>query len=228
MTKLSMIVATILLGTSVYAEETPKTAEESVTEETTVSAFENWNFNVALEERISSDRSSQTLLKLQTDTAVTDKISFFAAIWLRDQLPFYVDEEKHHHKIGDSDYINYVDMFAGLSYSLHQYFNPYAFYEVYYDRPEIDNQWGGFASLGFSGTLYNEEKHNLSYYTEWYMTLNTYDLDDFELWGTESAVKYKYNIYDKTGLYVQGVWNTEDTDYSDGTYSTRIGIQVDF
>ena len=228
MTKLSMIVATMLLGTSVYAEETPKTTEEPVTEETTVSAFENWNFNVALEERISSDRSSQTLLKLGADTAVTDKISFFAAIWLRDQLPFYVDEEKHHHKIGDSDYINYVDMFAGLSYSLHQYFNPYAFYEVYYDRPEIDNQWGGFAALGFSGTLYNEEKHNISYYTEWYITLNTYDLDNFELWGTESALKYKYNIYDKTGLYVQGVWNTADMDYSDGTYSTRFGIQVDF
>ena len=226
MTKLSLIAATLLLGTSLYAGGD---AEDAVEAETSTAS---WNFNILMEERIFSDQTSQTLLKIQTDRMLTDKLGFFGAIWLRDKLPVYTDT---HHLAGESDYINYIDIYAGLSYSLHQYFNPYFFYEEYNDRGHETTQWGGFLATGFSGTLYNEGKHNLSYFTEWYTTLNTYELDNWRLWGTESALKYKYSIYEQTQLYIQAVWNTDSDEegygvhgYSDGIYSTRLGIQVNF
>jgi hypothetical protein len=193
-----------------------------------------WNFNLLIEERVVSDKTSQTLLKLQADTYLTEKLSFFGGVWLRDQLPVYV-LQSHPHIAGDSDYINYVDIYGGLNYELYQYFNPYLFIEAYYDRPEPEDQWGTFAAVGFGGTLYSEGKHDLSYYTEWYITLDTYDLESGRYWASESAMKYKYKIYDKTSLYLQAVWNTDVDEegygvpgYSDGTYSTRLGIQVDF
>ena len=226
MTKLSLIAATLLLGTSLYAGGD---AEDAVEAETSTAS---WNFNILMEERIFSDQTSQTLLKIQTDRMLTDKLGFFGAIWLRDKLPVYADT---HHLAGESDYINYIDIYAGLSYSLHQYFNPYFFYEEYNDRAHETTQWGGFLATGFSGTLYNEGKHNLSYYTEWYTTLNTYELDNWRLWGTESTLKYKYSIYEQTQLYIQAVWNTDSDEegygvhgYADGIYSTRLGIQVNF
>jgi len=227
MKKLSLITATMLLSVALYGEESVNTNESA-------SLLQNWNFNVLIEERVFSDETSQTLLKLQTDTSITDKISFFSAIWFRDQVPVYT-LGAHPELLDKSEYIEYVDIFAGISYSMHQYFSPYVFLEAYYDRPILDNQWGSFAAIGFSGTLYDEEKHNISYYTEWYFTLDTYELDAGKFWSTESAIKYKYNIYEQTALYVQAVWNT-DTDeegygvsgYSEGIYSTRIGIQVDF
>jgi len=227
MNKLSLIAATLLLGTSLYAGGD---IEEALEVETSTAT---WNFNILMEERIFSDKTSQTLLKLQADHMITDKLGFFGGIWLRDKLPVYADS---HHLAGESDYINYIDMYAGLSYSLHQYFNPYFFYEEYNDRAHEATQWGGFLATGFSGTLYNEGKHNLSYFTEWYTTLNTYELDNWRLWGTESALKYKYSIYEQTQLYIQAVWNTDSDEngeyglhgYADGIYSTRLGIQVNF
>ena len=227
MKKLSIITAAMLLGAALYGEESVDTSES-------ISTLKNWNFNIAIEDRIFSDKTSQTLLKLQTDTSITEKVSFFAAIWLRDQLPVYA-RDAHPHLAGESEYINYVDLFAGFSYDLHQYFSPYFFLEAYYDKPDPIDQWGNFAAVGFSGTLYAVNKHNISYYTEWYFTLDTYDLDAGKFWSTESALKYKYNIYEQVSLYAQAVWNT-DTDeegygisgYSEGIYSTRIGIQVDF
>ena len=228
MKKLSLIAAAMLLGSSLYASGDT----EEVTE-TETSAFSNWNFNLLMEERVFSDKTSQTLLKIQTDTMLTEKISLWGAIWLRDKLPVYTDE--HDLLTGESDYINYVDIYAGMSYSLHQYFSPYFFIEQFIDRGHIDTLYGNFLATGFSGTLYNEGKHNISYYTEWYTTINTYELDNWNLWGTESAIKYKYSIYEQTQLYVQAVWNT-DSDaegygvhgYSEGIYSTRLGIQVNF
>jgi hypothetical protein len=225
----SLIAATLLLGTSLYAEDTAITGD-------VVSSESDWNFNVLIEERISSDNSSQTLLKLQAGRNITDKLSFFSGIWLRDKLPFYFNEtHQGEYEKADSEYINYIDIYAGLSYNLHQYFNPYFFYEVYYDRPHESDEWGGFLALGFSGTLYNENKHNISYYSEFYYTLGTYDLDNFNYWSSETALKYKYSIYEKTALYIQAVWNTDQDaegygihDFSEGTYSTRLGIQVDF
>jgi hypothetical protein len=231
MKKLSIITAVMLLGATLHAEESVDTAVDTAE---SASILKNWNFNILIEDRIFSDKTSQTLLKLQADTSVTEKISFFSGVWLRDQLPVYAIDT-HPHLDGKSEYINYVDIFAGLSYDLHQYFNPYIFLEVYYDKPDPTNQWGTFAAAGFSGTLYSENKHNISYYTEWYFTLDTYDLDAGKFWATESALKYKYNIYEQTALYVQAVWNTDTdedgyglTGYSDGIYSTRVGIQIDF
>ena len=232
MKKLSLIAATLLLGTSLYAEGD----SEAAVEETEVAS--SWNFNLLLEERVFSDKTSQTLLKLQTDTMLTEKLTLWGGLWLRDTLPVYYDE----HILIDnaftdegSKYINYVDIFVGLAYSVHKYFNPYVFIEEYIDRGHEEALYGSFSAIGFSGTLYNEGKHNVGYFTEWYYTLNTYDLENWNLWGTETAVKYKYSIYDKTQLYIQGVWNT-DSDaegygvhgYSDGIYSTRLGIQVNF
>ena len=227
MKKLSRIVATLLLGTSLYAEGDIK---EAVEETATASS---WNFNLLIEERVFSDKTSQTLLKIQTDTMLTEKLNLWGGLWLRDTLPIYRDT--HDHTPLSSDYINYVDIFVGLSYSVHQYFNPYVFIEEYIDRGHKEALHGSFLAYGFSGTFYNEGKHNLSYFTEWYSTLNTYELDNWHLWGTESAMKYKYSIYDKTQLYIQAVWNT-DSDaegygvhgYADGIYSTRLGIQVNF
>jgi hypothetical protein len=228
MKKKLLLMSTILLGgMRLVAGEAGDTVESA-------SALQEWNFNMLFEERIFSDKTSQTVLKLQTDSSLTEKISIFGALWLRDTLPIYA-RDVHPHLAGESEYVNYVDMFAGLSYDLLDYFSPYIFVEAYYDRPDPENQWGTFSAIGFSGTLYNEGKHKLSYYTEWYFTLNTYDLDAWRFWSTESAVKYKYKIYDKTSLYLQAVWNT-DTDaegygvpgYSEGIYSTRLGIQVYF
>lgn len=227
MKKLALTTATLLLSTVLYAETG---VEETVEIETAVAS--NWNFNLILEERVSSDKSSQTLIKIQTDTMLTEKISLFGAIWLRDKLPVYHDKGT---LTDESEYINYVDLYVGMSYSLHQYFSPYFFFEQYIDRGHIDTEYGNFLATGFSGTLLNEGKHNISYYTEWYTTVNTYELDNWHLWGTESALKYKYSIYDKTQLYLQAVWNTDSNDegygvhgYSEGTYSTRLGIQVNF
>jgi len=231
MKKYSLIATALLLGTSLYAEDTAITGD--------VVTATDWNFNVLIEERIASDKTSQTLLKLQAGTNITDKLSFFSGLWLRDKLPFYfsqvkLDEADVYYQQNGSDYINYVDLYGGLSYNLHQYFNPYFFFEVYYDRPDAD-QWGSFLALGFSGTLYSEGKHNVSYYSEFYYTVDTYDLDSFNYWSSETALKYKYSIYEKTALYIQAVWNTDQDDagygvhdFSEGTYSTRLGIQVDF
>jgi len=228
MNKLSLIAATILLGASLYAGGD---IEEAAAEETTETS--NWNFNLLMEERIFSDKTSQTLLKIQTDTMLTDKISLWGAVWLRDKLPVYRDAEDHSPL--SSDYINYVDMYVGMSYSLHKYFSPYFFFEEFADRGHESTVYGSFLAVGFSGTLYNEGKHNISYYTENYYTLNTYELENWNLWGTESAMKYKYSIYEQTQLYIQAVWNTDSDSegygvhgYADGIYSTRLGIQVNF
>jgi len=227
MKQVSLAVITVMIGTHLYGGE-PVLQKESVSTE------QSWNFNLLMEDRIFSDSTSQTLLKFQADTSLTDRLTFFSGVWLRDKLPVYV-RGSHPHKEGESDYIEYADIFGGLNYTLYQYFNPYVFVEIYYDVPDPDNQWGTFAATGFSGTLYSVGKHDISYYTEWYFTLNTYDLEAGRLWSTESAVKYKYKIYEKASLYLQAVWNTDtDTEgyglhgYSEGIYSTRLGIQVDF
>ena len=226
MKKSSLIVATLLLCTSLYAGGDIEAAAEETT------AVSSWNFNLLMEERVFSDKTSQTLLKLQADTMLTEELTLWGGVWLRDKLPVYTDPS---HLSGESEYINYVDIFVGLSYSLHKYFNPYVFIEEYIDRGHETNQYGSFSAIGFSGTLYNEGKHNVGYFTEWYYTLNTYDLENWNLWGTETAVKYKYTIYENTQLYIQGVWNTDSDDegygvhgYTDGIYSTRLGIQVNF
>ena len=230
MKKFSLLASAILLSTSLYASGD---AEEAVVVEEETSALSNWNFNLLMEERIFSDKTSQTLLKIQTDTMLTEKLSLWGAVWLRDKLPVYHDAGV---LTNNSDYINYVDIYAGMSYSLYKYFNPYFFLEQYIDRAHDSTSYGNFLATGFSGTLYSEGKHNLSYYTEWYTTVNTYELDNWHLWGTESAMKYKYSIYEQTQLFIQAVWNT-DSDangeyglhgYSEGIYSTRLGIQVNF
>ena len=256
MNKLSLLAATLLLSTSLYAEHEHE--EKSIIADRgeieivdTKSLFENVNFQVLIEERIQPKQSrkgtdygfdSRTLLKFQADTMITDKLSLWGAIWLRDKQ-----------SDNNSQYIDYVDMYAGMSYSVHKYFSPYFFFERYYDKwmpannatGKIDH-WGSFFALGFSGSLYSQGRHSIGYYTEWYysMEMNGYtgqgNVENFNLWSTESAIKYSFKIYENTTLYVQPVWNTNQYDdvekggylgthgYTDGYYSTRFGIQVGF
>jgi len=248
---LSLIAVALLFSTSLYAEHEHEEKEiiadrGEIERIDTKSLFEDVNFQVLLEERIQPEQTrkgttygfdSRTLLKFQADTMLTEKISLWGAIWLRDKQ-----------SNNNSDYIDYVDLYVGMSYSLHQYFSPYFFFERYYDKWVPENKytgkqdnWGGFLALGFSGSLYNEGRHSISYYTEWYLSveMNSYNgtgnIDNFNLWSTESAVKYSFKIYENTTLYLQPVWNTNSNEqgygvhgYSDGVYSTRFGIQVAF
>jgi len=221
------IVTPLLFAVTLYAEEPSGTVE-------TDSPFEGWSSNVQIEERIFSDETSQTLLKFQTVKSLTEKISFFGGVWFRDQLPVYA-AKSHPHLAGESDYVNYIDLYGGLWYDLSRYFNPYFFIEAYYDKPDPSDQWGTFGAIGFDGTLYSEGRHDISYYTERYYTIDTYQLESGKYWASESAVKYKYKIYKKTTLYLQAVWNTDldeegygVSSYSEGIYSSRFGIQVDF
>lgn len=225
-----------MFATSLFAEHPSASLESQNLKQEKVEAdlLKNVSFNLLIEDRIFSNRESQTLLKLQADTMLTEKLSLWGGVWLRDTVPVYHDENNI---IIDnaSKYINYIDIFAGLSYSLHRYFSPYMFIEEFIDRSHDSTVTGSFVSIGFSGTLYDEGKHNLSYFTEQYYTLNTYELDNWRLWGTETAMKYRYSIYEQTSLYIQAVWNTDSDEegygvhgYADGIYSTRLGIQVDF
>jgi len=188
MNNIKATVSLLLLASSfLTADDTLKTENEE-------SVASKWNFNVLIEDRIFSDKTSQTLLKLQTDTDIAENLSFFGALWLRDQVPVYVRDD-YPHLAESSDYINYSDIYAGIIYTKWRYFEPYAFFEEYYERASLGDKWGNFAAVGFGGTLYDEGKHNISYYTEAYYSISVIGHDGFDLWSTETAAKYKYKIY---------------------------------
>ena len=192
------------------------------------------DYSILMEERVDSRKSSQTVLKFQAGNAITENLYFFSGLWLRDKLPIiYEDNHLGNPVAGASEYINFVDLYGGLSYSFVSWFQLYGFYEVYYDR--TGDSFGGFTALGFSGTVFDMGNHNIGYFSELYLAKNSDNTaDGYGIFGSESAIKYKYGIYDKNAaLYIQAVWNT-DAQYTqqyrlqDGYYSTRFGVQLNF
>lgn len=198
------------------------------------SSLQAIDYNILMEERVNSERKSQTLLKFQLGHAITDDLYFFSALWLRDQLPIlYEHNGGGLYAPANSEYINFIDLYGGLSYSLASWFSPYFFYEQYYDNSAHETDF--FVAIGFSGTVFDSGNHNVGYFSELYGARNSNNsLDGFGIFGSETAAKYKYAIYDKqAALYIQAVWNT-DAAYTDtyklvdGYYSTRFGIQLNF
>ena len=192
------------------------------------------DLNILMEERVDSRKSSQTVLKFQAGQAITDDLYFFSGLWFRDKLPIiYADNGLGGLEAENSYYINFVDLYGGLQYSLTSWFAPYTFYEEYYDH--TNDTFGGFLAFGFGGSAYDNGNHNVSYFSEIYFAENSNaSADAFGIFGSESALKYKYGIYDKNAaLYVQAVWNTDATytqqsNLLDGYYSTRFGVQLNF
>ena len=192
------------------------------------------DYNILMEERVDSRKSSQTVLKFQAGNAITENLYFFSGFWLRDKLPIiYEDNHLGNPVAGDSEYINFMDLYGGLSYSFVSWFQLYGFYEVYYDR--TGHSFGTFIAFGFSGTILDMGNHNIGYFSELYLAKDSdKTADGYGIFGSESAIKYKYGIYDKNAaLYIQAVWNT-DAQYTqqyrlqDGYYSTRFGVQLNF
>jgi len=193
------------------------------------------DFNILMEERVDSRKSSQTVLKFQAGDAITENLYFFSGLWLRDKLPIVYEDNLHGSGLiaGDSEYVNFVDLYGGLSYSFVSWFQLYGFYEVYYDR--TGDSFGTFTALGFSGTVIDMGNHNIGYFSELYLAKDSNsNADGYGIFGSESALKYRYAIYDKNAaLYIQAVWNT-DAEHTqqyrllDGYYSTRFGIQLNF
>ena len=198
------------------------------------SALNAVDYNILMEERVDSRKTSQTVLKFQVGQGITDDLYFFSGLWLRDKLPtIYEDNHLGDLTAGDSEYVNFVDLYGGLSYSLVSWFQPYGFYELYYDR--TSDSFGTFAALGFSGTLLDAGNHNIGYFSELYFAKDSdKTADGYGIFGSETALKYRYSIYDKNAdLYVQAVWNTdaaytEQYRLQDGYYSTRFGVQLNF
>ena len=198
------------------------------------SALDAVDFNILMEERVDSRKESQTVLKFQAGDAIIENLYFFSGLWLRDKLPI-IDEDNHLGNLvtSDSEYINFVDLYGGLSYSFVSWFQLYGFYEVYYDR--TGDSLGTFTALGFSGTAIDIGNHNIGYFSELYLAKDSnVNADGYGIFGSESALKYKYSIYNKNvALYIQAVWNT-DAEHTekyrllDGYYSTRFGIQLNF
>ena len=199
-----------------------------------VSSLNAVDYNVLMEERVDSRKVSQTVLKFQAGDSLADDLYLFSGLWFRDQLPIiYEDNGLGSLTPGESEYIEFVDMYVGLQYAVTSWFQPYGFYEVYYD--DTSNSFGSFGAVGFGGTALDHGHHNIGYFTELYLSNHSNSsADGFGIFGSESAVKYKYSIYDKqAALYIQAVWNT-DASYTqqyrleDGYYSTRFGIQLNF
>jgi len=199
------------------------------------SALNAIDYNILTEERVDSRKSSQTVLKFQAGDTITENLYFFSALWLRDKLPIVYEDNLHGNGFtqSDSEYVNFVDLYGGLSYSFVNWFQLYGFYEVYYDR--TGDSLGTFTALGFSGTILDQGNHSIGYFSELYLSKNSNKTaDGYGIFGSESALKYKYSIYDKNAaLYIQAVWNT-DAEYTqqyrllDGYYSTRFGVQLNF
>ena len=198
------------------------------------SSLQAVDYSILMEERVNAERKSQTLLKAQAGFAITDDLYFFSGLWLRDQLPIIYEHNEDNVLLSSkSEYINFIDLYGGVQYSLVSWFQPYSFYEVYYAR--TSDSFGTFLAVAFAGTALDMGNHNVSYYSELYLAKDSNPTaDGYGIYGSETAAKYKYSIYDKNAaLYIQAVWNT-DASYTDtyklvdGYYSTRLGIQLNF
>ena len=198
------------------------------------SSLQAVDYSILMEERIDARKISQTLLKAQAGQAITDDLYFFSGLWLRDQIPIIYEHNDQDVLVSTkSEYINFVDLYGGLQYSLVSWFQPYSFYEVYYNNKS--DSFGTFLAVGFAGTGFDMGNHNISYFSELYLAKDSNPTaDGYGIYGSETALKYKYGIYDKNAaLYIQAVWNTDASHTDsyklvDGYYSTRLGIQLNF
>ena len=173
------------------------------------------NSAIFFEERVNQDYSSQTVLKLYVSKEYKEDFTLWGFIWLHDQVPFRENSDTQ------SQYIEFVDIFLGISWNLWDYFEPYLFYDKYYNR-SIDYSSSYFA-IGFDSILFHQSKHKLHYYFELYSEPKNGNMDYF---GGESGLEYSYEIYKHTSLYCLPVWNQDQTHTN--IYSFRYGIKVDF
>jgi hypothetical protein len=246
MKKLSLIAAMLLLASNTsFAEEsevaitTPTTtrhieAHSVELDEAKVGAEQEWTLKLSAEGRVRPETNvNQFLTKFDFGYTLSEDFSLFASVWLRNrQQDGYTT---------NTNFLTAGDFFVGVYYDLYKYINPYAFYEMYLDGEKgdwntYDSVWSGFGAVGIGGTLYSEGKHSVSYYVEYYFALGTqeggYAVDfenNFDQYGSESALKYTYSVYDKTSLYVQPTWYTYGpAGLSDGVFEARFGISVAF
>jgi len=249
MKRLSLITALLLLtGTSSFAEEVNDTnatvtiaapvehieAHSIELDEAKISADKQWSFKLSAEGRVRPKTNvNQFLTKFDFGYTLTEDFSLFSAVWLRNrQQAGYTT---------NTNFVTAGDFFVGVYYDLHKYVNPYVFYEMYLDAEKGDwnhhkSAWSGFGAIGIGGTLYSEGKHSLSYYAEYYFALGTQEggyaedfKNNFDQYGSESALKYTYAVYDKTSIYIQPVWYTYATKKLDeGVFEARFGISVAF
>ena len=191
------------------------------------------DYAILMEERVSADRSSQSVIKFQAGSTITDEFYFFSGLWFRDKLPIIYEDNGRGDISNYSEYINFIDLYGGVEYSFSSWLASYTFYEQYYDRTADNLDF--FITFGLSGTLYDDTNQNVSYFSELYLARDSnVNADAFGVFGSESALKYRYKVYDQQAvLYLQAVWNT-DAAYTnqaqlfDGYYSTRFGIQLNF
>jgi hypothetical protein len=246
MKKLSLIAALLLLTSNTsFAEEneveiTAPTATRHIEahsielDEAKVGADQEWTLKLSAEGRVRPETDvNQFLTKFDFGYTINEDFSLFASVWLRNrQQAGYTT---------NTNFLTAGDFFVGVYYDLNKYINPYAFYEMYLDGEKGDwnnyeSVWSGFGAIGIGGTLYSEGKHSISYYTEYYFALGKQEggyADDFQnnfdQYGSETALKYTYAVYDKTSIYIQPVWYTYGTTkLDDGVFEARFGISVAF
>jgi hypothetical protein len=231
MKKLSLIAATLLLmGTSLYATEGMMEAH-GIELDPDISPSP-WSFKAALEERYrptqrnNSKAIHQSILRLGWGYTVNEDISLFGEFWGRNrQTDGYTT---------NNDWVTAVDAMAGIYYEVNPYISPYAFYEMYYDAELADNKgWSGFGAIGFTGTLFNSNKHTISYYYEYYFALGKQSgpyeggFENFDEYGSEIALKYNYAIYDNVSFYFQPTWYVYGAGGLDtGNVEYRVGINI--
>ena len=234
MNRLSLITATLLLGSSVSFADgevtNPVTGKEAESAEASP-----WSFKLSAEGRARpKTKVNQFLIRLDYGYTLSDDFSLFGAVWARNrQQSGYTT---------NSDFFTAADLMLGVYYDLNKYINPYAFYEMYWDAEKgswnnYESVWSSFGSVGVSGTLYSEKKHFVSYYAEYYFSLGTQEggyanefTDNFMPYGSEFALKYTYAVYDKTSLYYQPTWYTygDGNIFDKGNLEHRFGISVAF
>lgn len=232
-------------GEVITASHTYIEAHSEEFEKVSADAKSPWSYNVALEGRVRSEQTNnghkngavkQLLTKVGFNYTVNDEIGIFGSAWARTR-----------HSDGwttNNDFVTAVDLFVGAYYSVNQYISPYFFLERYVDMEEgqhsdgsiNDTMLSDFGAIGVSGTLWKSGKHAVSYYAEYYFSLGKqegdYALDfpdNFDEYGSETAVKYSYSIYEQTSLYIQPTWYVYgNKGYSRGVFEPRFGISVAF
>lgn len=252
MKRLSLITAALLISTSLYADgdlQLPVIEHEHGVD-VNASDSSALTYGFSLEGRIRPEQTNngfknaqvnQFLTKIGFNYEINPKVGVFGSVWARSRnSPGWTTND---------DYITAVDIFVGAYYNVHKYFNPYVFLERYVDseygqhtddagNPTYTNDRliSDFGAIGFSGTAWKSGKHSISYYAEYYFSLGKQDgdyaldfPDTFDEYGSETAVKYSYKIYDNTTLYLQPTWYVYgNKGYSKGVMEPRFGITIGF
>ena len=239
MKKLSLIMAvSLLFGTLLYADgdlQVPVIEHEHGVD-INESASSALTYGFSLEGRLrpnqtnngqSHSQVNQFLTKIGFNYEFNSQFGVYGSIWARSRnQPGYTT---------NSDYITAVDVFIGGYYNVHKYFNPYVFFERYFDN-EVEKLISDFGAIGFSGTAWKEGKHSVSYYAEYYFAIGKQEgyyaddfTDNFDQYGSETALKYSYHMYDNVSVYLQPTWYVyADRGYSKGVLETRFGITIGF